>query len=210
VKSPFINRPVVANSGSKHILGYTLVEIMVAMGVFSLAMIGMVYSHMYGLKMNELVQSKLGASDMSRRGFNVLENDIRSAKVWAIGNGSATQFTPIANGSQQQGTAIKLQTTTDTNSYTIYYFDTSNAQLRRRTSGVTGTTLIANYLTNAMYFRAELPTGQTMTNLSHKGVINCNMEFAQFQYPLTKVGPGYLYDYYRISFKATPHVPDGP
>jgi Tfp pilus assembly protein PilW len=210
VKFIFINRPVVANSGPRRILGHTLVEMMVAMSVFSLAMIGMVYSHMYGLKMNELVQSKLGASDMSRRGFNVLVKDIRSAKVWAIGNGNATQFTAIANGLQQQGTAIRLQNTTDTNSYTIYYFDTSNAQLLRRGSGTTGSTLIASYLTNAMYFRAELPTGQTMTNLSYKGVINCNMEFAQFQYPLTKVGTGNLYDYYRLSFKATPHVPDGP
>jgi hypothetical protein len=193
-----------------HRLAFTLVEIMVAMGVFSLAVIGVVYTHLYGLKLDQLVQSKLGASDSSRRGFNLMCADIRSSKMWDIGTGNATQFTPIANGQAQSGIALKLHRTIDTNSYVIYYFDTNRAELRRRKSGVSGTTLVADNLTNSMFFRAELPNGLTQSNLTHKGVINCSMEFAQYQYPLTKVGKGYLYDYYKLSFKVTPHVPDGP
>ena len=188
---------------------FTLVELMVATSVFSLAILGVFYAHIFGLKQDRLISSKLGASDQSRRGFDVLVRDIRSAKIWAIGNGNATTFTPIANGTSQKGTAIQLSLTTDTSKYIVYYFNTNAFELRRRHSGVSGTTLIANYLTNGMYFQAENPRGAIQTNLSHKGVINCSMEFAQYQYPLTRVGTGYLYDYYKMSFKVTPHTPDG-
>jgi hypothetical protein len=41
----------------------TLVEIVVALGIFSFVVIGLVYTHLYGLSQDQLVQSKLGASD---------------------------------------------------------------------------------------------------------------------------------------------------
>lgn len=189
---------------------YTMVEMMVTMAIFSLAILGVFYAHIFGLKQDRLISSKLGASDQSRRGFDLLTRDIRSAKIWTIGNGNASTFTPINNGLLQKGTAIQLSLTIDTSKYIIYYFNTNARELRRRVSGGTGTTLVANYLTNSMFFQAEQFNGQPQYDLSHKGVINCSMEFAQYQYPLTRVGQGYLYDYYKMSFKVTPHVPDGP
>lgn len=197
-------------SRTRWIAGFNMVELMVAMSVFSLAILGVFYAHIFGLKQDRLIASKLGASDQSRRGFDILVRDIRGAKLWAVGHGNATSFTPAADGEAQKGIALQLNLTTDTNHYIIYYFNTNACELRRRHSGVSGTTLVANFLTNAMYFQAEDPRGNIQTDLSHKGVINCSMEFAQFQYPLTRVGQGYLYDYYKMSFKVTPHVPDGP
>lgn len=188
----------------------TLVEMMVAMSVFSLVSIGLVYTHIFALRQDELANSKLGASDSSRRGFNLLADDVRSSKIWQVGNGNASTFTPINNGEAQQGTALKVHLTTDTNNYVIYYFDTTQRELRRRKSGGTGTKLIAQYLTNTMYFRAENYRGTTQTNWTHKGVVNVAMQFAQYQYPLTRVGPGYYYDYYKMEFRLTSHVPDGP
>lgn len=194
----------------KWVRGFNLVELMVAMSVFSLAILGVFYAHIFGLKQDRLIASKLGASDQSRRAFDIMVRDIRSAKIWAIGNGSGTTFTPVNNGSAQRGNALQLSLTTDTNKYIIYYFNTNSFELRRRRSGASTTTLVCSYLTNAMYFQAENHRGSIQTDLSHKGVINCSMEFAQYQYPLTRVGQGYLYDYYKMSFKVTPHVPDGP
>jgi hypothetical protein len=60
-----------------------------------------------------------------------------------------------------------------------------------------------------MYFRAEDYLGKVKTDLSYKYVIRVVMEFCQYQYPLTRVGPGYYYDYYKMEFKITPHCPDG-
>jgi prepilin-type N-terminal cleavage/methylation domain-containing protein len=189
---------------------FTMVEMMVTMAVFSLTILGVFYAHIFGLKQDRLISSKLGASDQSRRGFDVLTRDIRSSKIWAIGNGTASTFSPVANGTAQRGNAIRLNLTIETNKFIIYYFNTNACELRRRVSGAGSTTLIASYLTNGMYFQAESYKGAIQTNLTHKGVINCSMEFAQYQYPLTRVGAGYLYDYYKMSFKVTPHVPDGP
>jgi len=187
-----------------------MVEMMVTMTVFSIAILGVFYAHIFGLKQDRLISSKLGASDQSRRGFDILTRDIRMAKVWDIGNGTATTFTAIPNGTAQKGNSIRLSLTIDTNKYIIYYFNTNSKELRRRVSGASATTLVASYLTNSMFFQAEQFNGAVQTDLTHKGVINCSMEFAQYQYPLTRVGSGYLYDYYKMNFKVTPHVPDGP
>ena len=188
----------------------TLIEMMVAMSVFSFVTLGLVYTHLFTLMQDQLANSKLGASDASRLGFVMLADDVRAAKSWQVGNGDHDDFTPIANGNAQQGTALQIYRTTATNSYILYYFDPEHKELRRRQSGVDHAKLIAANLTNTMYFRAEDYRGVTQTTLTHKGVIDVVMQFCQFQYPLTKVGPGYLYDYYKIQFKLTSHVPDGP
>jgi hypothetical protein len=193
----------------------TLVETMIAMTVFSLAMIGAVYSHIYGLKQDELVQSKLGASDESRRGWNLLCQDIRQAKGWNIGNGNGGTFTLIPTNAAQRGNAIQLYPTTttnfviNTNVYIIYYFNTTAGQLLRRTS-VLASNVIARDLTNNMFFQEEDYRGNVQTVRTYRAVVHTFMEFAQYQYPLTKVGPGNFYDYYKMEFRITSHAPDGP
>ncbi len=199
-----------ATLGRRRQRGLTLVEIMVSMSLFSLVTIGLVYTHLFALRQDQLANSKLGASDSSRRSFNLLADDVRSAKIWQVGNGNQSGFTPIANGTAQQGNALRINLTTDTNRYVLYFFDTARCELRRLKSGAASTQLIAQSLTNTMYFRAENYRGDTLTNLTHKGVVNVVMQFCQFQYPLTRVGPGYLYDSYKMEFRLTSHVPDGP
>jgi hypothetical protein len=189
---------------------FTLVETMVTMGLFSLVVIAFVYTHIFGLKQDQLVQSKLGASDQSRRGFDVLASDIRAAKIWDIGNGNQASFTTIPNGTAQQGNALQLGLTTNKSVYIRYFFNASEGTLNRMHSPANSPiTVLARNLTNAMYFRAENHRGNVQTNLTHKGIINVRLEFCQYQYPLTLVGTGYYYDYYKMEFRLTPHVPDG-
>ncbi|MGC3960968.1 MAG: prepilin-type N-terminal cleavage/methylation domain-containing protein [Verrucomicrobiota bacterium] len=199
-------------NGSK---GMTLVEIMVAMSVFSFAMIGLIYTHIYGLKLDQLVQSKLGASDQSRRSYSELCNDIRTAKGWAIGNGTDTSFTPINSGSQQKGNALKLYPTTktnfviNTNIFIIYHFNPSAGELWRRGND-SALQLVARDLTNNMFFQAENYRGDIQITPTYRATIRTRLEFAQYQYPLTRVGNGCLYDYYKMEFCVTSHAPDGP
>ncbi len=190
--------------------GLTLVEMMVASAVFGLTVIGFVYCQMFGMRADQLVNSKIGASEQARLSFNNLANDIRAAKIWQIGNGNLGSFTGLPLGTNQQGNALKLSLTTDTNYFYIYYFDTNAGKLFRGRSGSTVTTCLCQHLTNAMYFQAQNYRGEKQTDLTHKGVINVKMEFCQYQYPVTKVGPGYYYDYYKMELRLTPHAPDGP
>lgn len=190
--------------------GLTLVEMMITMSIFFMLMAGLIAVQFFGMRQDQLIESKLGASDQSRKAFDVMTLEIRKSKVFRVGNGTQSTFTPVPNGTGQQGTAIQLSFSTDTNSYVRYYFETNNARLCRIQSGVTGYRIIANDLTNQMNFRAVDYTGTNLvTDITYKYVICVALHFKQYQYPLTQVGPGYLYDYYKLEFKVTPHCPDG-
>jgi prepilin-type N-terminal cleavage/methylation domain-containing protein len=190
--------------------GMTLTEMMVAAAVFALTVIGFVYCQMFGMRQDELVNSKIGATELARLSFNDLANDVRSAKIWQIGNGDLSSFAGIPLGTNQQGNALKLCMSTDTSKYYMYYFDTNACKLYRGHSGSTAKTCLASYLTNTMYFSAQNYHGDTQTDLTHKGVIVATMQFCQYQYPITKIGPKYFYNYYKMELRLTPHVPDGP
>jgi hypothetical protein len=183
---------------------------MVASAIFSLTVIGFVYCQMFGMRQDQWVNTKIGASDQARLSFNELANDVRAAKIWQIGNGNLSSFTGIPLGTNQRGNALKLSMTTDTSKYYFYYFDTNACKLFRGHSGSTKVKCLAQYLTNTMYFQAQNYRGENQTDLTHKGVINVAMQFCQLQYPVTKIGPGCFYDYYKTELRLTPYAPDGP
>lgn len=203
---------------------FTLVEMIVSVGVFSMVILAVVYAHLFGLRIDQLTQSKLGASDQTRKSYDQLMLDVRSAKRWSVGNATVlsddtiTNFTPIAEGTPQQGNALQLNLTTDTNICIWYYFDTNNitagelnGQLRRLHSSATKSTLIAQYIqnTNMLFKMEDYRGGVVRSNQTYKAVITILLQFYQYQYPLTHVGNGFYYDYYQTRFKLTPHVPDG-
>jgi prepilin-type N-terminal cleavage/methylation domain-containing protein len=199
---------------------FTLVEMLVTVAIFALLLTAFIYAHIFGLRYDELVCSKLGASEQSRMSFELLTSDIRASKIWRIGNGSTNGFTNVPNATLMQGNAVQLSWTTDTNQWVRYYFETSgpsstqpNGRLCRLTSDGYYD-ILAQFLTNAsgtsMQFRAENYLGTQVTDYQYKYVIVALMEFYQYQFPQTYVGPGLYYDYYRIQLKATSHAFNGP
>ena len=77
---------------------FTLPEMMIAVLVFIMMILALIGVWMFGLRWDQLVCSKLGASEKSRIGFDTLTTDIRAAKMWRIGtNGTKTTFSPLAN-----------------------------------------------------------------------------------------------------------------
>jgi type II secretory pathway component PulJ len=187
---------------------YTLPEVMVTLGISSLMVLGIVSVYIFVLKYDQLVHSKLGSSDQSRRALSQLVSDIRGAKIIRVGNGSATSFVPIDYDEMQRGTGLHINLTTDTNSYIRYFYNTNAGELRRIESGVSGYAVIANCLTNEMFFQAEDYKGNVLYDGSFNYVIRTTLQFYQYQYPLTKVGPGYLYDFYKLEFKCTRRASD--
>lgn len=192
----------------------TITETLVAMGVFSLVVLGMVYMQMFILRYDDLTSSQLGASEMSRMSFDDLVNDVRTSWTWAIGSGNQTNFTPVSNGSPQQGNALQLSSTQDTNYFVRYYFITNvtptltNFMLCRMTNGMSTYSVMAQNLTNNYYtniFIAEDYEGNELTTLRYKYVIHVTLEFCQYQYPLTKVGSGYYYQDYKMDFRVASH-----
>src|ERR1043165_6179016 len=207
----------------RRLAALTIAETMITVLIFSLLVTAFIYAHIFGLRYDQLVCSKLGASEQSRRSFEKLTSDIRASKIWRVGAGDRTRFTAVTNGSLLLGNAIQLSLTTDTNVFVRYYFETNgpyttqpNGRLCRVTSSGEYTVL-AQYLTNSsglsMVFRGQDYMGGTTTNnvladYRYKYVIDAIMEFSQYQYPKTYVGPGLYYDYYRIDLKAASHSPN--
>ena len=72
--------------------GFTMVEMMTAMLILTFTIAALLSAHIMGLKQNQLIESKAGASDSSRRAVNNLVSDIRRAKMWFIGNISGSTF----------------------------------------------------------------------------------------------------------------------
>ena len=72
--------------------------------------------------------------------------------------------------------------------------------------------MVAEELTNNMSFQAEDYRGVVQTGGTGlwRNCIRVILEFAQYQYPLTQVGPGFMYDYYKVEFKVSPHCPTLP
>jgi hypothetical protein len=191
----------------------TLIEMIVSMSIFSFVIIAFVGLQIFGMKQSQLVESKLGASDQARYLFEKMGWEIRSAKRWEVGYVSGSSFSEIADGQPQRGSGLRLyMTSTATNQFIQYYFNTNARSLWRSQNGFTGAELIAEDLTNNMAFQAEDFRGnvQTAGTGMWRNCIRVIIEFAQYQYPLTRVGPHCLYDYYKMEFKVSPHSPTLP
>lgn len=196
---------------------FTLVEMMIAVFIFVVMVLAVIYAQIFGLKFDELTCSKLGADEQSRMGFNDLVYDIRTSKAWYVGNGSAGSFTSDTNAMSQQGNAIQLCANfgtnglVDTNGWIRYYFDTNNYLLCRMTNnGVTNSSIVCSNLTNAMLFQGLMYNCSTQCDLTYKWVISTALQFSEYQYPLTYVGSNYYYNYYQIRFMISPHNFDPP
>jgi hypothetical protein len=198
-------------------LAFSLPETMIASATFSLVITGCLCAHLFGLKYDQRICSKLGASEQSRRSFEALTSDIRASKIWRIGNGSHTTFSNLPNATLQQGNALQLSLSTDTNAWIRYYFETNgssaanpNGRLCRFTSDGSYKVIaenLTNVTANSMSFHAEDYRGTNVYDYNYKYVIVTFLEFCQFQFPKTAVGPGCYYDYYRLLLKASSHCP---
>lgn len=182
---------------------FTLAEIMTAMGLFSLVVIGVVYSHLFGMRMFNITATRLSAGDNSRIVLDRVRDDVRSGKILYVGNGSSTGFTHIALNSFHQGNALQIYPTTDTNVFVRYYLDPVRQCLMRTTSGTGQVQVLAPYLTNRIAFLAEDCSGHTLTNDQNNRVIKMVLDFYQWEFPVAQPGIGAYYDYFHLQTRMT-------
>jgi type II secretory pathway pseudopilin PulG len=183
--------------------GFTLTEIMVVASLFSLVVIGLISSHLFGIRMFNITGTKLSASRAARATLNHVRDEIRSGKILTVGNGGSGGFTNIAPNLPHEGNALQICATSDTNVWVRYYLDTANQTLMRRVSGTNPVETIASYITNRLVFQAEDFRGAVLTNDQNSRVIRMTLEIFQWEFPSAQVGLGGYYDYYRLQTKIT-------
>jgi hypothetical protein len=182
---------------------FTLAEIQVAMAVIMLVIGGVISSHIFGLKLNEATRAKLSASDAARNAMNKLVNDVRSAKIIQVGNGTYAAFTPVTNGLPQQGSALRIYPTTNLASYVVYFRDASDSTLKRAETAAPTPKKVAEFLTNTVVFTSENYANTILTDNQNNRVIGVNLQFYQIQYPVATIGQGGYFDYYQVRSKIT-------
>lgn len=188
---------------------FTLIEIMVAMAIFTLVMIGTIYSHLFGLKMRQITSSKLGASDEARTAISKLTEEIRAASWIEVGNvgtdGSVlTNFMEIEPGEFQQGNAIKIMPIlNNSNVFSIYYWETNWFKKITNGASANASFVIAHSISNQMIFTSEDYLGHTNLTQSGSRLISMTLSFYQLQYPTVEIGPGQFYDFYQLRTKIT-------
>jgi type II secretory pathway pseudopilin PulG len=183
--------------------GFTLVEIMTALGVFSLLVMGVLYSQLFGMRMFNLTSARLAASDNARKVLNAVRYDVLSGKMLYVGNGSSAGFTNIPGNGLRQGNALQIHPTTDTNVFILYYLDPSTGALSRMTNGGTTVQVLASSLTNQIAFIAEDFEGNILANDQNNRVIRVVLDFYQWQSPVAQVGGGAGYEAYQLQTRIT-------
>ncbi|MEN9574863.1 MAG: hypothetical protein RL514_2718 [Verrucomicrobiota bacterium] len=197
--------PIADSNRSCRQLALTLVELLITMTLTTLLVGGVVYSHIMGGRLMQFAAAKLGASDSARKAFGKLQDEIRAATTIQIGDGTATNFTAIANGTSQQGRAIQIFPTTN-NWWIRYFYATNTSELRRVTSSNATPQLIASYVTNAILFSKEDYLGNTLSADTGNSTVNIRLQFYQLSYPMTKVGTNNFYEYFQLQTRITRRI----
>jgi prepilin-type N-terminal cleavage/methylation domain-containing protein len=183
---------------------FTLPEMMVTMAIFGFVVGGVIALHIFGMKLNKMVDVKLQATEDARRALGRLVTDIHIGGVVKVGTGSAAAFTEAAFNAAQQGNAIQIYPIkTNTTKYVRYYLDATDNQLMRLDSAASAPSFISGWVTNSVIFTSEDFSGNVLSNNLNNRVIGINMEFYKLDNPMIHFGSGSYYDYYRLQTRVT-------
>jgi prepilin-type N-terminal cleavage/methylation domain-containing protein len=182
--------------------GFTLPEILIALTVFMFLLAGIIAANLFGMRMFQVNETKLGATEWSRNTFGKLTDEIHTCNSVSVGNMTTNDvFEGLLPGETQEGNAIEIQPTTNTSVLIHYFADAADETFRRTeqfSPGVTTNDLIlADSVTNTMVFNAQDFSGNVLTNNQNNQVIHLTLEF--YQPDRFIVGP----DHYRLETSVT-------
>jgi prepilin-type N-terminal cleavage/methylation domain-containing protein len=184
--------------------GFTLTEMMVTMAIFGMVVAGLLGLHIFGLKLNRMVDVKLQATEDSRRALGRLVSDIHSAGIVKVGTGDASAFTEVGFNAAQQGNALQIYPIkTNSTKFVRYYLDSGSKQLMRLDSASATPSFVSGWVTNTLIFSSEDFSGNVLSNNLNNRVIGINMQFYQLDNPTIHFGHGSYYDFYRLQTRVT-------
>jgi prepilin-type N-terminal cleavage/methylation domain-containing protein len=176
---------------------FTFPELMIAIAVFGFVITGVITANLFGLRMFQITQNKLTATDATRKALGKITDDIRNCKSAYIASvGSNGVFTALADGVTQSGAGLILYPTTNTNSYIVYFLNPSDNTFRRTTSA-SNTIVLAQSITNTIVFRAQDFRGNILTNTQNNRVFYLDLECYQPK------RFGVVADYYKLETAVT-------
>ena len=198
--------------------GFTLVEMLMATGIYLFIMVGVVVAiQIFALRIYTLAATKLVATQGAEKALNQIRDDIRQAKLLQVGRtDNSGNFTAIFGTNGAVGNALQVfQTNTMTAPFSLYWLQTNTVSGMSSnvlywvsvSANSTNTKKLSCYITNTDVFCAEdwdnwpTTTIMPMTNCpSNNQVYSVKLQFYQWEYPIAVIGGAGLnsYDYYQI------------
>jgi prepilin-type N-terminal cleavage/methylation domain-containing protein len=197
MKSYVVPRDVKPRLCRKSTSGFTITELLVAIAILSIVLAGVLFAHVYGLRMFQLTRTKLNALDDARKVMSRMTEEIRTCRTTAVGNVKAGLFEALLDGELQQGTALMIRPSTNASKFVIYFVNPSDQTFRRTTSTPGSAVIVAESITNALVFSARNHAGTVLTNNQNNRVIHANLEFYE---PRSYVQAA---DYYKMETSVT-------
>jgi prepilin-type N-terminal cleavage/methylation domain-containing protein len=176
---------------------FTLIEMMVAMAVLSLAVAAIITCNIAGLEFNEFVRPKVQNSQYARETLSRLIEEVRSANSTQVGTGTVSSFTAAAPNRPQRGNALRILTTTNATPYIYYFADSFSGTVQKIPLGSSNAVTIATSVTNANIFSMEDRSGTLLTNSQNNAVLSVLLQMLR---PSSKSG---MSDAYQIRSKTT-------
>jgi len=183
---------------------YTLVEIMVAMAIFSMVVIGVVSGNIFGLKLYEVTRTKLGVNDYSRRALSMMTTSIREAKSASVGTGSDTTFVEPESGVPRRGNALQINPLRNNTNVFIRYYRDTDQRIKKVTDANPTPVVVADFVSNSVVFAEEDFRGNVLVNRQASRVISLNLNFYRIEFPVVPIGEGCFYEYYVLRTHITP------
>ena len=182
--------------------GFTLPEILIATTVFLLMITGIIVANLFGLRMFQITETKLNAITWSRETVGNITAEVHGCDSLQIGNVTTNgDFDGLLDGEAQQGNALLINPTTDTNSYIIYFVNSPDQTFRQAMHitkpGGTNNVTLADSVTNLIAFTAQDFSGNVLTNNVNNRVIHLTLEIHQPARYLQGA------DYYKIETSVT-------
>lgn len=172
--------------------GFTLPELLIATTIFVMLVGAVITANLFGLRMFQMVQTKINVTTWSRLTMEKLQNEIHACNSAQLGTISNGYFVGLLDGETQQCSGLMIYPGTNTNSFILYFANAADQTLRRTTDQPGSTVILANAVTNALPFSAQDLAGNILTNNLNNHVIHVALEFYQPAYFMQRA------DYYRF------------
>ena len=180
---------------------FSLTELLVVSALALLVGAMLLSALFFANRMWQITQAKIHSADKTRQLIRLVGSHVHSARILRVGSGGFGSFAEAPLDTPQQGNALQIHSTTDTNAFIRYYLDSGDKKLKYMTNGSTVPVAVAKEVINGIVFRMEDFQGNVLTSKQNNCVIGLTLDFAEIEGPGFRVGPGQYYQSFRVTTK---------
>jgi prepilin-type N-terminal cleavage/methylation domain-containing protein len=175
---------------------FTLTEILTAMAIFLMVVLGVVTLQIFGLQMNAISAGRLRSAASSLKVLDQVRDPVLGANSAVVGNGSGSSFTVTGT----TGNALQVYPGTNTANYLRFYVATNLDALYELNSTNNDLLLIATNVFNPSVFETVNFLGNVSSSSQEHYSIRMTLQFTQLEFTIPAKG----YDYYTLETEMTP------